>query len=274
MTSIEDIEVIREWPACEDNVWKAPTKLAYAAENDDKMESDKWGYAVPAGALCYTWTKLLLEARTSCRAVADSSLRDVCGEKVLQVPPGKTARDVCQDYMKGLYNYLVKTLKRRYGDERFAATPMDCWVTVPAIWSDKAQDLTRDAALCAGFGGRNFDTLNVISEPEAAALTVLAPRLRSGAAHDITVSPGFDDAFAALFAETLVAAGQVHLSLRLRWRHSGTWDRDTWHCRFKLMAPLQDLITYKVLELEPRLKFRELCVGDGEWSPSTCAPWY
>ena len=40
-------------------------------------------------------------------------------------------------------------------------------VTVPAIWTDKAKDLTRKAALAAGIPDNR---LKLITEPEAAAL--------------------------------------------------------------------------------------------------------
>jgi len=40
-------------------------------------------------------------------------------------------------------------------------------ITVPAIWSDKAKDLTRQAAIAAGILGKK---LTLITEPEAAAL--------------------------------------------------------------------------------------------------------
>jgi hypothetical protein len=189
MTSVEHIEVVSEWPGCPDVVCKAPTKIAYAAENP-KISSDQWGYAVPKEAQCYTWTKLLLDAAARPTAFDDPGMRDVCGGLLLRLPPGKSARAVCQDYLRGLYLYLVSTLKKRFGAELFPLTPMDCWITVPAIWSDKAQALTRNAARGAGFGERDFDTLNVIPEPEAAALTVLKPRVGIAAANHVKVSKG------------------------------------------------------------------------------------
>jgi len=45
-------------------------------------------------------------------------------------------------------------------------------LTVPAIWDHKAQELTRKAAEMAGLLARNDTTLELVGEPEAAALAV------------------------------------------------------------------------------------------------------
>lgn len=58
-------------------------------------------------------------------------------------------------------------------DAVFNSTPMDCWITLPAIWSDEAKELTLQAANNAGFGKRDGDELHTIAEPEAAAIAVL-----------------------------------------------------------------------------------------------------
>lgn len=58
---------------------------------------------------------------------------------------------------------------------------------MPAIWSDRAQQETREAALRAGFGKRQFDSVSMISEPEAAALYALKPYLGSAALDPLKV---------------------------------------------------------------------------------------
>jgi len=52
-------------------------------------------------------------------------------------------------------------------------TPMECWITLPAIWSEEAKDATLNAAKKAGFGGRPIDEVYTIAEPEAAAIATL-----------------------------------------------------------------------------------------------------
>jgi len=52
-------------------------------------------------------------------------------------------------------------------------TPMECWVTLPAIWSEEAKNATLQAAKRAGFGSRPGDEIFTIAEPEAAAIATL-----------------------------------------------------------------------------------------------------
>lgn len=143
---------------------------------------------MPGGLRCYTWTKLLLDTDADLTAFDDPALKDIFGEGLLQLPPGKTAEDVCRDYLRGLYGFLVQTLQKRFSPEIFSVTPMECWITVPAIWSDKAQASTREAARSAGFASRPFDVVNVITEPEAAAITVLKTHMSRDHIDPINVS--------------------------------------------------------------------------------------
>jgi molecular chaperone DnaK (HSP70) len=64
-------------------------------------------------------------------------------------------------------------LQTRY-EHLLQVTPIEFWFTMPAIWSDRAQEATRQAARAAGFGTREGDLIQMITEPEAgvhAALT-------------------------------------------------------------------------------------------------------
>jgi hypothetical protein len=55
----------------------------------------------------------------------------------------------------------------------FDITPMECWITLPAIWIEEAKDATLKAAKNAGFGGRSIDEVFTITEPEVAAIATL-----------------------------------------------------------------------------------------------------
>jgi molecular chaperone DnaK (HSP70) len=91
----------------------------------------------------------------------------------LRLPAHRTAQGVATDFMRALYKLLEHTLIKEFGPSVVDSTPIDCWVTVPAVWSDQAQNSTKLAALEAGFGSRAQDTISVITEPEAAAIAVL-----------------------------------------------------------------------------------------------------
>lgn len=160
---------------------KAPSVIAYASENKDRrVKEDKWGYSVVPGMSSYLWTKLLLGGNVAPGEYDDPALKEYFGPGLLSLPPGKTAQDICSDYMACLYKYFVG---RFQGGTKvnLGITPMEVWITVPAIWTDAAKRRTMEAAKAAGFGSRIFlgDTISVITEPEAAALTILKPRLDS-----------------------------------------------------------------------------------------------
>jgi len=150
----------------------------------------------------------------------DPLLQDSYGDGFLELPKNKTARDVAEDYLRELYKFTICTLEKQLSPEIFRTMPMDVWVTTPAIWDFKAQNLTKEAAMAAGFGSRPGDTVNVITEPEAAALTVLKPHLGPGAIDPVQVRP--PQLLPHLCHSLLtMAAGREHPHMRLRRWHCG-----------------------------------------------------
>ncbi|KAK3368365.1 hypothetical protein B0H63DRAFT_514992 [Podospora didyma] len=180
-TKVDDVEIVKSWPNSPGTVAKVPTVVAYASENrNDKMHltEDKFGFCVTGDMKSYSWTKLLLDQDALANTEFDKpSLKHYFGSGLMALPRGKSAQDVCTDYMRFLYDCLIQRLEAK--SVKLRITPMEVWLTVPAIWSDKAKQATILAARSAGFASRNYmgDTISVITEPEAAALTVLKPKL-------------------------------------------------------------------------------------------------
>lgn len=189
-TSIDDIDVIRTWPGdgrpVEGN-WKTPTVIAYRAENR-RTSRDHWGYEVRRGMVSCSWTKLLLDTSAETAEFDDPSLRNTTGSALFHLPEGKDAQMVCQDYLTEVYRFVVHNLKMRMTPEVFDITPMECFLTVPAIWTDKARASTWAAAMAAGFGSRPSDAISMITEPEAAALAALRKDLRPGSVNAVKVA--------------------------------------------------------------------------------------
>ena len=76
--------------------------------------------------------------------------------------------DFAADYLSCLYNYVhEKFFPNEFGLADVQTQRLIYVITVPAIWSDTAKDLTRQAAIRAGIPR---DNLALITEPEAAAL--------------------------------------------------------------------------------------------------------
>lgn len=96
------------------------------------------------------------------------------------LPYRKKAVDIVTDYLTGLKNYTILTLERRLGKEFVhgdgqgtGKRRVEFVLTVPAVWSDKARQMTLEAAVRAGLGiegnGGAGGLLRLITEPEGAA---------------------------------------------------------------------------------------------------------
>lgn len=119
----------------------------------------------------------------------------------MQLPSDKGPITVCEEFLEPMYKILMEKLRGEYGtvlDE----TPIDVFVTVPAIWGDPAKRYTKMSAKRAGFGGRqNIDTMVVISEPEAAATLALTAYSGCGIRNQVEAGDGSEwNPYPALFS--------------------------------------------------------------------------
>ncbi|KAM0091075.1 hypothetical protein ACP6JD_005519 [Aspergillus fumigatus] len=236
-SGLSDIILISTWPGPSrdtETVFKAPSRIAYASENNSRVTTNRWGYQVEPGMLSYSWTKLLLDQGTPLTQYDDRTLETASQTGILKLPDGKTAVDVVADYLSEVYQHILKTISKNITEDDLRITPLEFWLTVPAIWSDRALDATRTAAQRAGFGkspSRPMDQIFLISEPEAAAVTALKKYTTSSIGGSVKAGDG------VLVCDC--GGGTV------------------------------DITTYLILEVYPRLKFEELCTGTGGKCGST-----
>ncbi|EEP81902.1 conserved hypothetical protein [Uncinocarpus reesii 1704] len=174
---IDDIVVITSWPGTgrhSETVFKVPSRLAYPSENY-RIQDVKWGFQVESGMTSYSWTKLLLDNNASRAEYDDETLtiQEAAGMPILRLPAGKSATDVVADFLTTIYKHTMGILEKQISEETLSITPLEFWFTMPAIWSDEAQDAIREAAKRAGFASRPGDQLFMIAEPEAAAIAAL-----------------------------------------------------------------------------------------------------
>jgi hypothetical protein len=175
-TDLSDVKVIWEWDnlgiSNEHNL-KAPSRISYGSPIS-------WGYSVKPGAVSYSWTKLLLDKSAKLTEYDDPALRKILDSGLLQLPPGKTAQEVVTDYLRELYKHIMSVLERRTSATLLKTMPIKFWFSMPAVWSNEAQHATRAAAIAAGFGSRPRDKINMIREPEAAAIACLNQFIAKG----------------------------------------------------------------------------------------------
>ncbi|CZT22028.1 related to hsp70 protein [Ramularia collo-cygni] len=182
----------------------------------------------------FTWMKLLLDPSETTK-FDDPSLGQSEGNGVLARPPGKSAVDLCADYLTEVAIFAYSSLEKRVTRAILEATPIDFWFTVPAVWSDKAKyDTLRAAKMAfkqAGIALHPASRLFLIPEPEAAAIATLS-HLTKGAS-EVQVKPGDS----ILICDC--GGGTV------------------------------DITSYKINAVLPKLTFEELVVGTGGKCGST-----
>lgn len=190
-------------------MWKTPSKIAYRSDNPEDLDDTKlgknteiWGFQVKPGMESYSWMKLLLDDHVKATKFDDASLSNAFGKLsvtsghgIMQLPFGKTATEVCADYLKCIYEFTMEELKRIWGPAVIKITPIEFWLTVPATWSDQAKKATKTAALLAGFGSRKKDEIFMITEPEAAAIATLSSMNVEGVHHQIKSGDGSTSTF-------------------------------------------------------------------------------
>ena len=159
-----------------------PSRIAYLDENRGTkgyfQKRNVWGYEVTSGFKSYSWIKLLLDKRAPKSSFDDPVLLDKDANKrdsiAVELPAGKTAEQVVADYLTFLHDHCMNQLGKVITSAVLDTTPIDFWFTHPITWSAAAKAATERAAKKAGFGQRaTYDTINWISEPEAAAIAKL-----------------------------------------------------------------------------------------------------
>jgi molecular chaperone DnaK (HSP70) len=154
----EKVFVIRTWPEHNQQyAEKTPTIISYCTN------PPTWGGGVkPKHDQKFSKFKLALEPTTR----RHYGSRDELGFWPADSGP-KEPVDVSADYLTCIHNFVETFLPTTFGAEFLRNQRRVYLITVPAIWSDLAKDLTRQAAARAGIPD---DTLFLVTEPEAAAL--------------------------------------------------------------------------------------------------------
>lgn len=97
----------------------------------------------------------------------------LCENKYANVPPLPQKLNITKviaDYLRELYGHTCKRLRDNYGE--IDESKWRFCLTVPAVWTEKAKIIMRDAAIQAGIVDVSDpqNRLLLVSEPEAAAL--------------------------------------------------------------------------------------------------------
>jgi molecular chaperone DnaK (HSP70) len=171
----DKITVLKSWPGVVGSYNdKVPTILAY---NPDGQVVAWGGRVTSSHVIAISHFKLGLQdgvmQHYAFRVMPEAERQAL--ERVLATNPWahpslpyKQPHDYVEDFLKEIRKYLLEVaLPKNYGDAFLTNLSIRYVLTVPAIWSDKAMDLTRRSAVKAGIPESR---LTMITEPEAAAL--------------------------------------------------------------------------------------------------------
>ena len=172
----DKVVVVKSWPSA-GALEKIPTQLSYKTtpplwgskvlpedEYEPRIAHFKLGLEESVGEL------YLGDPRSKRQAAKTTALSSYLNNHDWYHPalPEMKAVDFAADYLSAICEYIVKVRLPTQFDEKFLQKQQISYViTVPAIWSDKAKELTTTAAVRAGIKRRQ---LMLITEPEAAAL--------------------------------------------------------------------------------------------------------
>ncbi|KAK8016695.1 hypothetical protein PG993_014884 [Apiospora rasikravindrae] len=186
------LDIIRGWPAINASnrdMQKVPTRIYYG-ENDEV----RWGYDIPIGVKPVEWVKLLLLDKADLPDYLQNSTHLQEAQAMLD-RLGKDATTVTADYLRPFWNHILKKLDSIRGAGLMESTPIRVVLTIPAIWTENARNRMRIAAERAGILDDRISgetTLKFVSEPEAAAISVLhseiggRPDVKKGTKFNIT----------------------------------------------------------------------------------------
>lgn len=102
--------------------------------------------------------------------------------------PGKSAVEIVADYLTEVRKHIWKGIAVQYGEALFASLPKELIVTVPAVWSERAKDLTLKAVGKAKFDAKS---ISIVTEPEAAAVYTLRGMKEGANRADVKVGDMF-----------------------------------------------------------------------------------
>ncbi|KAF9932258.1 Heat shock 70 kDa protein 12A [Mortierella alpina] len=156
-----EVHEVSTWPKQSHNYPKVPTCNLYAPGSKEILE---WGYPAKIAMTKPPFKHHILLSKYKLHLDESSGMPP-------PLPNGLTVVDAIADYLRLFHAHVVKTALKGFG-AAFEQHHIQYCLSVPAMWSDHAKAMMRQAALLAGMI-TPLDPphrLLLISEPEAAAL--------------------------------------------------------------------------------------------------------
>ncbi|KAF9907836.1 hypothetical protein BX616_000313 [Lobosporangium transversale] len=156
-----EIQEIITWPKQAYQYPKVPTISLYKVDSPEFLD---WGYPARAVMMTPNAKKHLLLSKFKLQL-------DDQQENIEPLPLGIRPLDAISDYLGKFHSHVVKEAMKNFGSTYDQSHIQYC-LTVPAMWSDRAKHVMRQAAIRAGLIKEDDPAhrLIIVSEPEAAAM--------------------------------------------------------------------------------------------------------
>lgn len=195
------MQIITAWPGQgNSNNEKVPSRICYS-EKPPKIEI-KWGNEIKPNqkGRVYALMKLKLDERLKkssqlklLLALLSSNLEglnlDSDDEDGPPEYPGKAPVEIVSDYLTAVRKFVWEELGNIFDPGLFKSLRKELVVTVPAVWSERAKDLTLKAVHKADF---MTNEIMLVTEPEAAAIYTLKTMLEGANRNALKVCDAFN----------------------------------------------------------------------------------
>jgi molecular chaperone DnaK (HSP70) len=196
-----EVQIISAWPGqSNENNEKVPSRICYA-EKPPNLEI-KWGNQIKPNqkGRVYALMKLKLDERLKkstqlklLLALLSSNIEglnlDSDDDDGPPDYPGKAPVEIVADYLTEVRKHVWKELGEQFERGLFESLRKELVVTVPAVWSERAKDLTLKAVQQANF---MTDEVMLVTEPEAAAVYTLKTMLEGANRNALEVCDAFN----------------------------------------------------------------------------------
>ncbi|KAM7185890.1 hsp70 family chaperone [Rhypophila sp. PSN 637] len=205
-----EVTCIRQWPGSGRNECKVPTEICWR-----EGHGAVWGYQISDEEPRLKLFKLLLLNHEDLGSEMQTS-SFLAETQMYLDEAGMTANDAVTGYIQLLWHHIKDVLRRDLGERLLSRLPFHIVVTVPAIWKHSARQRMEDAVRATEImdlqPGVGSTFLELVPEPEAAALATLLGRQQSTRKHDLYVVCDAGGGTVDLITYAIEAVGPIRMS--------------------------------------------------------------
>jgi hypothetical protein len=177
-------------------------------------------------------------------------------------PPAYPAKDPVEmvtDYLTEVRKHVFKEIELQYGEALFQSLRRSLVITVPAVWSERAKDLTVQAVRKSGW---KTDLISLVTEPECGAIYTLRWMITGANSQQVSVGDRFVLSVPILFCLEHVA--DIYLDAMQEVHTCYLFLFEGYLGLTSITGGTVDLISFRVTDIKPSLRIEEAAIGTGD----------